>query len=122
VNERADFDTLVQTFIYKTNTATADKSFRIGTSTNLIYMATTQTTDFRKDKTIIFEWDSSIQGGIVTTGVEKNPFIIDSTSSKITCTPSWATTASNVNDPYFQPKIGRISTNTTKYVICAITA
>jgi hypothetical protein len=120
VNERADFDTLVQTFIYKTNTA--DKSFRIGTSTNLIYMATTQTTDFRKDKTIIFEWDSSIQGGIVTTGVEKNPFIIDSISSKITCTPSWATTASNVNDPYFQPKIGRISTNTTKYVICAITA
>jgi hypothetical protein len=127
INERNDFDNLVQSFIYKTNTA--DKSFRIGTATTALstpdyplYMATTLTTHFRKEKTIIFEWDSSIQNGIIIAGVvELNPYIIDS-SSKISCPAAWATTTSNVNDPYYQPKIGRITTNTTKYLKCDISA
>jgi len=123
VNERIDLDNLIQGFIYKTNSA--DKSFKIGTyafSPYPLYMATAVTTDFRKDKTIIFEWDSSYQNGIVTTGAILNPYIIDNKANVDCNTVVWDTSTTNVNDPYYQPKIGRITTNTTKYFSCKIPA
>jgi hypothetical protein len=64
-------------------------------------MAPTITTDFRKDKTIIFEWDSSYQNGIMTTGATLNPYIIDNKANVDCNTVVWDTTTTNVNDPYY---------------------
>jgi hypothetical protein len=64
-------------------------------------MAPTLTTDFRKDKTIIFEYDSSFQNGITTAGAALNPYIIDN-SANVDCNSAvWDTTTTNVNDPYY---------------------
>jgi hypothetical protein len=65
--ERAALDSLIQDFIYKTNPAApgsaADKAFKIGSYSYTtipypLYMYTINHADFRKEKTIIFEWDS----------------------------------------------------------------
>jgi len=64
-------------------------------------MAPTSTTDFRKEKTIIFEWDSSYLNGITTAGAALNPYIIDSKANVDCNSPVWDSTTTNVNDPYY---------------------
>jgi hypothetical protein len=82
----------------------ADKRFKIGsfgyTATPYpLYINPAFYADFRKEKTIIFEWDSSISTGIDNTGVTRNPYIIDF-STNIGCTMIWDATTSTV-DPYY---------------------